>query len=327
MGGTSYRPAPFSGPAQGVLTPPPVVPPVENPEEKLKKQKRGLKAGLIAAGAVLVILVVWLIAASTGGKQQQAQATDGTGTIIAKVSGGTINSKSSATAEPTEEPAAEATSEPTAAPIENPDPIFITLDYGQSYQLTTRDFDLAYDISDSDVTWPDLLGTTGVYCDESGYLLAGNVPFDPSDGYNDYVTVQGTASDGTVLTYNVCVGDGQTYSFEKSQSARSLKNVMGHPLIATPSVENCLGFTLTYGYELSEGKINGTNWSVWLLKTEDEWVFLGDIEVTEGVYGDYPFTFDEPISFYQLIVQPPAQYDSFSYGNAYTVSDIVHSSY
>ena len=319
------RPAPYSGPAQGAVAQftqnnPPVA-----DAEKVKKQKRGLKIGLIAAGAMLVVFLIWSIVGGGGGKEP-ARDANGSGGIVAKISGGTKNAGEviEPTNEPADEQTAEPTTEPTAEPIVDPDPVTITLGYGETYQCTVRDFNLPDSVGDADVTWPDLTGIAGVYCDNNGWLVAGNVQFDPANEYNDDVTIEGKTSNGATLTYNVRVGDGQSYSFNWSESPRNLKSVNGYTFIATPQVENSTGFTVVFGYDLEDGEINGTNWSVWVHENGTEWAFIQDITVNEGEYTEYVIDFNRTISFTEFIIQPPKEYNYFRYSNSYKVTSIIH---
>ncbi|MEN6339955.1 MAG: serine/threonine-protein kinase [Clostridiaceae bacterium] len=300
---------------------PPVALPVTPPDDgKPSGKKNALRIGLGAAALILVLLVVGTIIDKNKAITDESDSTSGQIQFDAKAKAG-VTDVSQQTDDISGNDAV-MQAEPTSAPAVYPDVVTLTLDYGDSYWCTPDDFDLPYEISDSEIDWSVLLSDAGVTC-ENGLICAGNVKFDPTLEYNDIVVVMGTTSNGSELQYNVRVGDGQTYSFDWSDSARNMKVVQGYTFIATPEITNCDGFTLTFGYDLTEGKVNGTNWSVWVREYGTTWVFIEDIEVTEGNYWDYDITFDRTMSFSEIIVQPPDKYNNYSYNNWYGVTNLV----
>jgi hypothetical protein len=261
-------------------------------------------AGLIAAASVLIVLVI-IVAVNGGGKDENDSQSDS----MQVISASTISIPS---------PTAVA-----ASPIPQPDTYVLNLDYGERFQCSVRDFDLPDSIRESDVTWPTIFDDSGVTCSKSGVLEATNIQFDPTSKYNSAVYVNGHTSEGIELQYKVIVGNGQTYNFDWSDSPRNMKTVHGYTYIASPAIPNCLGFTLMFGYDLNSGKITGTNWSVWVRENGDTWVFVGDITATAGNYENYDITFDRPITFSELIVQAPKEYNNFSASISYDVTNLV----
>ncbi len=297
----------FTGNGQYSAPPPSYTgntPPVNPPK---RKKNKGLIAGLIAAAAVLVVLLV--IVAVNGGKSNSGSQSDD----VQVISASTIRV-----------PAATATAVVTATPtqIPQPDTVIVTLDYGETYRCSIKDFDLPDSVTNTDVSWPNFNDGSGVTCNTGGTLQATNIQFDPALSYNDPVYISGRTSDGIVLQYEVIVGNGRTYSFDWSDTARNMKTVHGYTYIATPEIPDCLGFTLMFGYDLNSGKIAGTNWSVWVRENGDTWVFVCDIDATDGDYENHEITFDRPITFNELIVQAPKEYNQFSASIRYDVTNI-----
>jgi serine/threonine protein kinase len=301
----------------GVPPVPPQTPPPAAAKPKIKRP--ALTIGLGAAALIMIILVIGTLIdksandteepASSGKIQIEAKANAG----VADTSKKTGDDSSSLTA---------AAVEPTSIPVVVPDIVTLTLGFGETYWCTPNDFDLPYEIKDNEIGWSVVSYDTDVTC-ENGMIRAGNVQFDISREYNATVVVMGTTSNGSQLQYNIQVGNGQTYSFDWSTSARSMKAVQGYTYIATPEIRNCEGFTLNFGFDLSEGKINNPNWSVYVRENGTDWVFIQDIYVSEDTYLDYYIVFDRPISFTEIIVQPQKQYDYFSYTNWYDVKNLV----
>jgi serine/threonine protein kinase len=303
----------------GVPPVPPQTPPPTTVKPKIKRP--ALTIGLGAAALILVILAIGALIdknaedttepSSTGRVQIEAKANAG----VADTSKKTGDASGSLTA---------AAVEPTSVPVVVPDIVTLTLGFGETYWCSPDDFDLPYEIKDSEVDWKVVSYDSGITC-ENGLIRAGNVQFDISKGYNSIAVVKGTTSNGSQLQYNIQVGNGQTYSFDWSSSARSMKAVQGYTYITTPEIRNCDGFTLNFGFDLNEGKINYPNWSVWVRENGTDWVFIQDIYVSEDTYLDYDIVFDRPISFTEIIVQPQKQYDYFSYTNWYDVKNLVFS--
>ena len=273
------------------------------------RRQKGLLIGVIAAAAILILLVIILLIDSSGKNRNSVQADLPEMTAV------------STTAIPTPTPTATIVVTPT--PIPQPDTVTINLGYGEGYQCTIEDFNLPDSVKEGDVTWPTLLDDAGVICNTRGELQATNIQFDPTSKYNSSVYVNGHTSDGIQLQYEVIVGDGKTYSFNWSDTARNMKTVHGYTYVATPEVRHCLGFTLMFGYDLNSGKITGKNWSVWVRENGDTWVFVGDISATEGDYEYHDIVFDQPITFSELIVQAPKEYNQFSASISYDVTNLV----
>jgi len=317
----SVKTQPISpAPTTGVVPPAGPATPAAFEAGGAPKKNRGKKpwliAGLAAASLILVLLI--LFARNSAKKAQPVSASSSSATTNAAAQAGAAILSDSQT----DALAATPDATPTVAPV-TPDAVTITLGFGESYRCSAGDFDLPYNIDNDDVSWVCSSSNQGVTCSRGGYIEAGNVQFDPSQEYNDPVSVVGTTSNGSVLTYKVRVGDGQTYAFDWSDSARSMKAVQGYTYIATPEIKNCLGFTLTFEYELSEGTIHNDSWSFWVRENGTDWVYICDILITEGVEHTEDIVFDRPITFSEIILQPQKQYDYFSYSHYYGVDHLV----
>jgi len=300
---------------------PPVPPqPVPPAAAKPKIKRPALVIGLGAAALIIAIFVIGAIVDSVNAAPDEPASASGKLQINAKANAGVADVNQPVSSDSSGNGVS--ASEPTSVPVVNPDIVTLTLGYGDMYWCTPNDFELPYEIKDSEVEWASISFNNGITC-ENGMILAGNVKIDPTKEYNDIAVVVGTTSNGSKLQYNVIVGDGQAYSFDWSSSARNMKVVQGYTYIATPEIRNCDGFTLNFGYDLTEGKINGSNWSVWVRENGTDWVFIQDIDVVEDTSLDYEIVFDRPISFTEIIVQPPKQYDYFSCTNWYDVKNIV----
>ncbi|MEN6417462.1 MAG: serine/threonine-protein kinase [Clostridiaceae bacterium] len=309
--------------SERVSSTPPVVPQAAPQAAAKPKVKRpALTIGLGAAALILVIFAIGAIIDSVNAAPDEPASASGKVQIEAKAHAGVADVNQPANSDSSGN--ISATSEPASDPVVTPDIVTLTLGYGDTYWCTPDDFDLPFEVADSDVDWEVVSYDSGVSC-EIGMIRAGNVQFDPAKEYNSIAVVNGTTPNGTQLQYNVLVGDGQTYSFDWSSSARSMKAVQGYTYIATPEIRNCDGFTLNFGFDLSEGKIEYPNWSVWVRENGTDWVFIQDIDVAEDTYLDYDIVFDRPISFTEIIVQPQKQYNYFSYSNWYEVKNLVFS--
>ena len=209
------------------------------------------------------------------------------------------------------------------------DPVYVSaaadvnLNFGETYQCSSEDFVLPYEIDESDIVWSCDANDTGTTCTTSGMITGGNTQVDVEMGYNDPVRVIGTTSNGSELSYNVITGNGETYSFTWSSGRRNMKNYNGSVIMVSPMILDCDGFSIYYEYELTKGSLKSDNWSVWVRENGTDWIRVKDITVENKVGLVYDIAFDEPISFSEICVQPETYSDSYSYTTSFAVGYLI----
>jgi hypothetical protein len=283
---------------------------------KGKKKSRliPIVAGIAAAVVILALLLGRGDHGNGDSAGQRVQAV-GSGGAYAIVSSGQGSDIAMAAAPGT-----------TVAPAVTPDAVSLYLDFGETYQCNTRDFDLPYAIDNDDVSWSCALNASGTRCFSNGEIVGGNIQVDMSEKYNDMVLVTGTTSNGSELTYYVTTGDGKAYDFQWSESKRRMKAYYGQVIVISPMIENCTGFTLYYEYVLSEGKIDSNFWSVWVRENGTDWVYIQDITLENNVGETNDIVFDRPISFSEVAVQPQKQNGEFTYSDTCGIGYLVFGS-
>jgi hypothetical protein len=292
---------------------------VPNPETKVSQAKKRdsiVKYIAIGAAVVSVLLMVTVCFQRRSG-----------GTDVPLV-----------TPTPTQEQSALAVApvaEETLAPAEETepeqasDPVYVSaaadvyLNFGETYQCSTEDFVLDTAIDEGDIVWSCDDNGNGTVCTTDGLITGGNTQVDVEKGYNDAITVKGVASDGSELSYNVIVGDGQTYDFSWSKDRRNMKNYNGAVILIDPMIINCDGFSIYYEYELTKGSLDTENWSVWVRENGTNWIRVKDIEVQNKSGEVYDIAFDEPTSFSEICVQPETYSDNYSYNDSFAVGYLV----
>jgi len=221
-----------------------------------------------------------------------------------------------------ETPVPTATPEPTRAPVVADAVSELYLDFGQTYQCSTRDFDLPDDIPDSEVTWRCADNDAVTTCTENGLIQAGIYQVDTELSYNEEVIITGTTEEGSTLYYHVFTGNGETYEFSWT-SGRSMKNYSGAVIACSPMIVQCSGFTLYYEYELTDGKLETTSWSVWVRENGTEWVRVEDIQVENQVSGAHDIVFDYPMAFSEICIQPETYNYNYSYQDAFAIFYLI----
>ena len=294
----------------------PFVPNTDDKVWKAKKRDSIVKYIVIGAAAVSVLLMVTVCF------QKRSDRTDvplATPTPTQEQSALAV----APVAEETLAPAEETESEQANNPIVVSASEDVQLDFGETYLCSTDDFTLPYVIDESDIVWSCDDNDNGTVCTTDGLITGGNTQVDVEKGYNDAITVKGVTSDGSELSYNVVVGDGQTYDFSWSKDRRNMKNYNGAVILADPMIINCDGFSIYYEYELTKGSLDTDKWSVWVRENGTNWIRVKDIEV-QNKYGEvYDIVFSEPISFSEICVQPETYSDNYSYNDSFAVGYLV----
>lgn len=221
-------------------------------------------------------------------------------------------------------PAPTATPQPTPEPFTAEAAVEIYLDYGETYQCTTEDFDLPYAVADDEVNWLCEDNDAGTLCSSRGRITAGNYQVDPEEKFNDALIVTGKTKNGSTLTYTVLTGRGDNYIFSWSTSPRTMKGyTSGYVIVSDEMVPQCSGFTIYYEYELTDGKLNSDRWSVWVREDGTTWVRVGDIFLENKVGKQFDIEFDHPITFNEICVQPETYSDDYSCTTSYAIGYLV----
>ena len=275
---------------------------------KEKKKKANIKTiAIIAGSSIGVYLLILLgLGALRGNPQSKGENFTAAATATAVV-----------TPVATEVP----TPEPTQIP--NPAELYLTLGYGEMYLCTIDDFEEAYGFSDDDITW-ESSDAELVSCSDNGIVLASNLQRDITEGYSDYVEVTGEAPNGVQFVYQVEVGNGKSYNFEWSDSARALKDSISYTYIATPTIMNCMGFTLDFKYEAATGSHTGA-WVFWVHDANGKWIDFPNLYLEDGITSSYDLTFDHPVNVDEIVMQPVSTYNTktFEYYTYYEVSNLI----
>ena len=290
-----------------------------NPEAKVtqaKKRDSIVKYIAIGAAIVSVLLMITVCFQKRSGGDDMPLATP---TPTQKQSGLAVA------------PVAEETLSPVveAEPEQANDAVYVSaaadvyLTFGETYQCSTEDFVLPYVIDEGDIVWTCDANDSGTACTTSGLISGGSTQVDVNKGYNDPIRVVGTTSNGSELSYNLVVGDGQTYAFAWSSGRRNMKNYNGSVILVDPMIVACDGFSIYYEYELTKGSLNSDNWSVWVRENGTDWVRVKDITVENKVGLVYDVAFDEQMSFSEICVQPETYSDSYSYTTYFAVGYLV----
>ena len=294
-----------------IPAPGPIKPPFSF-KKPVDKKGRIRTIAIIAGSAVgLYLLILLGIGAFRGGADKGKK--DDAKVDVAAVTAATATPEATAEATPM------ATPEPTQAP--SPSNMSLTMDFGDTFVCSVKDFEFYYDINDDDVKWtssdPDL-----VDCTRSGMLSAGNIQIDVEKEYNDAVEVTGVAPNGVTFTYEVSVGDGQTYTFDWASSPRILKDSIAHMYITKPAIRNCTGFTLGFIYEKTGGTHKG-DWVLWVLDTDGKWYSFPNLVAEDNVETSYDIKFDYPVNVAELVMQPVNEYAEFSWRVGYLVGNVI----
>lgn len=291
-----------------------------NPDPKANKKPvkldQILKYLVIAASALLIIYLVTMLFQKPGSKTDAAISPVPDQALIVQ------QTAEQETPAPTDTPVPTDTPAPTREPVVVDAVTELYLDFGQTYQCTTKDFVLPYDIANDEVTWRCADNEDGTTCTKNGTLEAGFYQVDPEMRYNEEIIVTGTTEEGSVLTYHVFTGDGETYDFTWT-SGRSMKNYSGAVIACSPMVVRCSGFTLYYKYELTDGKLEANSWSVWVRENGTEWVRVQDIQVENQVAEAHDIVFDRPITFSEICVQPETYSYNYSYQDAFLIAYMI----
>ena len=287
-----------------------------NPD--LKAQKKPIKLDgilkimVIAASALLIIYLVTLLFKQP---DNRADAASPVQTAESNLKAGTAPETN-----PTDTPLPTATPEPTRAPVVADAVAELYLDFGQTYQCSTGDFNLPVDIPEGEITWRCADNDAGTDCSKNGLIVAGSYQVDPEMKYNEEVIITGTTEEGSRLTYHVFTGDGQTYSFSWSTSSRSMRgSISGYVIVSDKMIVQCDGFSVYYEYELTDGKLDANAWSVWVREDGTTWVRVEDITLENQVGDVFDIEFDHPMTFNEIWIMPETYSAEYSYTSSFSI--------
>jgi serine/threonine protein kinase len=278
-----------------------------DPKKPARKNEKRKTIAIIAGSSVGVYLLILILVGAFSGQDDQQQARQfaaATSAPLAAVSQAQV---------------ADASPQSTTPP--NPSRRILPLGFGETYRCSVDDFEDAYGIEDSQVTWtssrPDI-----VYCLQNGFATAGYMQEDISQRFNDPVSVIGVAPNGVEFEYQFAVGNGNTYSFAMSANPKPLKNSTSFMYVASPSVDNCVGLTVSFRYRTAEGAHSG-GWTLWVHDTSGEWISFTDLHPEDGVVSTYEVTFANPVNVMEIVMQPDMEYKEFSFYTDYAVSNVI----
>ena len=290
-----------------------------NPKQSSKPKLRSiLTYTIIGVAAILLIVVLTLIIQKPVERGLSAAAAQKTEAVLQDSKDGVIASAEKETPAPT------ATPEPTRAPVVVDAATELYLDFGQSYQCSTSDFVLPSDIPEDEITWHCADNDAGTTCTKDGLIVAGDCQVDPEKVYNDEVIITGSTPEGSVLYYHVYSGNGQTYSFGWSTSARAMRGALsGYTIVSDEMLVQCNGFSVYYEYELTKGKMEANAWSVWVRENGTTWVRVQDIHLENKVGDVFDITFDHPITFNEIWIMPETYSQNYSVTTEFQVGYLL----
>lgn len=133
-----------------------------------------------------------------------------------------------------------------------------------------------------------------------------------------------TATSTQKVQENPTVSNDQPYSIYRSDKVLSLKRGKHYPYICDPEIKNCLGFTMKFSYQLSEGHYVKNVWLVCVRENGKDWVQVGEITINEGEEKEFVIRFDRAISFTEIVIQRPIDYNGYINTDTLSIYDVVY---
>lgn len=118
--------------------------------------------------------------------------------------------------------------------------------------------------------------------------------------------------------------DGQTYNIYRSSKVLQMKRGKHYPYICDPEIVDCLGFTMEFSYNVPDGNYVKNIWEVWLRENGNSWIMVGTIAVNEGETKEYAINLSRPITFSEIAVQHPIDYNNYTFTDSLTISNIQY---
>lgn len=114
------------------------------------------------------------------------------------------------------------------------------------------------------------------------------------------------------------------YNIYRSSKVLNLKRGKHYPYICDPEIKNCLGFTMKFSYQLPEGNYVKNVWLVCVRENGDGWVQVGEITINEGEEKEFKIRFDRVISFTEIVIQRPIDYNDYMHTDSLSIYDIIY---
>lgn len=173
----------------------------------------------------------------------------------------------------------------------------ISLNLGQTYNFTNSDFGLITGTREIDWT----TGDPAVGSVNGGVITATGIQADLSQSALN-TTVTGTIENSNIsFVYGLSV-NCTVYSITSKKV--NLMNCYDYPLVFSPKIENCYGFTVKFSSTASHGNPYKVKWHVMVKMNNGKWVSVKTITVKSGVEQTIDIVFDKPTGFYQITVLP-----------------------
>lgn len=132
------------------------------------------------------------------------------------------------------------------------------------------------------------------------------------------------ADNGNTQTTADPLDGGQTYNIYRSSKVLQMKRGKHYPYIVNPEIVDCLGFTMEFSYNVPDGNYVKNIWEVWLRENGNSWIMVGTIAVNEGETKEYVINFSRPITFSEIAIQHPIDYNNYSFTDNLTISNIQY---
>jgi len=114
------------------------------------------------------------------------------------------------------------------------------------------------------------------------------------------------------------------YSIHRSDKVLDLKRGKHYPYICDPEIKNCLGFTMKFSYLLPEGHYVKNVWLVCVRENGDNWVQVDEITINEGEEKEFTIRFDRVISFSEIVIQRPIDYNNYMHTDSLSIYNIIY---
>ncbi len=128
----------------------------------------------------------------------------------------------------------------------------------------------------------------------------------------------------TPFTQSDNSSSSQPYSIYRSDKVLELKRGKHYPYICNPEIKNCLGFTMKFSYNLPEGNYVKNVWLVCVRENGDNWVQVGEITINEGEEKEFTIRFDRAISFSEIVIQRPIDYNDYMHTDNLSIYNIIY---
>ena len=81
---------------------------------------------------------------------------------------------------------------------------------------------------------------------------------------------------------------------------------------------------MKFSYQLPEGNYVKNVWLVCVRENGDGWVQVGEITINEGEEKEFKIRFDRVISFTEIVIQRPIDYNDYVHTDSLSIYDIIY---